>query len=576
MEDRKTAIAIFICIIFVMIYSELFLAPVTRPTQPVQPVESSQEAPNQSTTAAQTATQPSSTAATPPSSQGPASAGPSPADLAASQVTRVRNNLMELRIVHLGGRVNSLTLRDHLAQLAEPGTMPEHFEMISSLEGKPLPLGVYTAGIDDSSVVYELAGSTTGVKREDELFIVKEDQQLSLRFEGQLPSGGRIEKKLTFQGNSYLFDVSVNLDTPPSDGSNLWLEWSTFEPNPDEASYINAKGFVYLGEEPETVTPDKLVDGPLDLGANRWVGYGDKYFMSTIIPASKGPNTRALRDGSMLFSRAAGQAQSGSFQLYVGPKEYKRLQQLGHDLHRSIDLGVFAFLGLPMLELIRFFYDVFGNYGLAIVLLTLIIKAVFLPLTAKSFQSMSAMQQIQPEIQDLRKRFKDDPTKMNSELMALYKKHGVNPLGGCFPMLIQIPVFLGLYNALLYSIELRHAPFALWIVDLSAPERLPLLGINIPVMVILMGIAMFLQQWTTPSAMDPTQKKIMMLVPIMFTFFFINFPAGLVLYWLTNTVISIVQQFYIRGDHPQLATRATALASLLLFAFAWSLTLIKA
>jgi YidC/Oxa1 family membrane protein insertase len=225
--------------------------------------------------------------------------------------------------------------------------------------------------------------------------------------------------------------------------------------------------------------------------------------------------------------------------------------------------------------MLRFFDSIFNNWGLAIILLTLLIKFAFLPLTRKSFTSMAAMQELQPEITALRARLKDDPTRMNQEMMALYKKNKVNPVGGCFPILIQIPVFLGLYNALNYSIELRHAPFALWIKDLSAPELFYVGSFGIPVMVILMGISMFIQQWTTPSTMDPMQKKIMMVMPVIFTFMFIGFPAGLVLYWLTNNVISIVQQHYIRKASIRLATQATILSSLLFFGFAFALTLLK-
>jgi YidC/Oxa1 family membrane protein insertase len=248
---------------------------------------------------------------------------------------------------------------------------------------------------------------------------------------------------------------------------------------------------------------------------------------------------------------------------------------VGFELTKAIDLGIFSALAHPLLDLLRFFHRVFGNWGLSIILLTLLIKAAFLPLAKKSFKSMAAMQVVQPKIKALREKYQSDPNKLNAELIALYKREGINPMGGCLPMLIQLPVFLGLYNALLNSIELRHAPFALWITDLSAPERLELWGMAIPVMVIIMGISMFVQQWTMPSAMDPMQKKIMMFMPVMFTFFFINFPAGLVLYWLVNNIISIVQQAYIRKDKFAGATKATVLACVGIFGFGYILVLIS-
>jgi YidC/Oxa1 family membrane protein insertase len=188
---------------------------------------------------------------------------------------------------------------------------------------------------------------------------------------------------------------------------------------------------------------------------------------------------------------------------------------------------------------------------------------------------MKAMQDLQPEMKALRERIKD-PTQLNQEIMGLYKKRGVNPMGGCFPMLIQLPVFLGLYNALLYSIELRHAPFALWVTDLSSPEGLLIFGIQVPVMIILMGLSMIWQQHTTPSAMDPVQKRVMLLMPVVFTIMFIifPFPAGLVLYWLVNNLISIVQQRFLRSEGGHSALKGTIVGSILIFAFGFVLTLL--
>ena len=195
-----------------------------------------------------------------------------------------------------------------------------------------------------------------------------------------------------------------------------------------------------------------------------------------------------------------------------------------------------------------------GSYGIDIILLTVIIKLLLAPLTHKSFVSMKQMQKLQPQMERLKERFKDDKEKLNKEIMELYRRNKVNPLGGCLPMALQFPVFIGLYNALLTPIELRHAPF-LWIKDLSRPdwESLPFtlagwpsfLPSGIPVLTILMGASMFLQQWMTPSAGDPNQKKMMMLMPLMFTFMFVSFPAGLTVYWLVNNVLSIAQQYLI-------------------------------
>ncbi|WP_321371232.1 membrane protein insertase YidC [uncultured Desulfuromusa sp.] len=188
---------------------------------------------------------------------------------------------------------------------------------------------------------------------------------------------------------------------------------------------------------------------------------------------------------------------------------------------------------------LKFFYNYLGNYGFAIILLTVCIKLIFWPLTQKSYKSMKGMQKLQPEMKKLREKYGSDKQKLNQEMMSFYKENKVNPMGGCLPMIIQIPVFFALYRVLLGSIELRHAPFMLWITDLSAKDPYY-------VTPLIMGVTMFLQQKMTPTNMDPTQEKIMLMMPVVFTFMFLNFPAGLVLYWLTNNLLTILQQYLIR------------------------------
>ena len=195
------------------------------------------------------------------------------------------------------------------------------------------------------------------------------------------------------------------------------------------------------------------------------------------------------------------------------------------------------------MDILQFLHRIFGNWGVDIILLTVLVKAAFWPLSKKSFDSMKAMQKLQPEMEKIKERFADDKQKLSQETMELYKRHKVNPLGGCLPMVLQMPVFFGLYQLLQNTIELRHAPFALWITDLAAPERLMIAGYGIPVLTLLLGASMFLQQKMTPSAADPTQQRIMMLMPVVFTFMFINFPAGLTLYWLTQNILTIGQQW---------------------------------
>ena len=234
-----------------------------------------------------------------------------------------------------------------------------------------------------------------------------------------------------------------------------------------------------------------------------------------------------------------------------GRKTILVLQPLGFELDRAVHFGFFDIIAKPLLWVLRFFNGFFHNYGWSIIVLTILIKILFWPLTHKSYKSMKDMQKIQPKIAKLREKYKDNREKLNQETMALYKTYKVNPMGGCLPMIIQIPVFFALYSLLGYAIELRHAPFLLWINDLSAPDRLsigiqlPYVGNGIPVLTLLMGASMFIQQKMTPTTGDPTQAKMMLFLPVIFTFMFINFAAGLVLYWLVNNILSIGQQYYI-------------------------------
>ena len=229
---------------------------------------------------------------------------------------------------------------------------------------------------------------------------------------------------------------------------------------------------------------------------------------------------------------------TADYNIFIGPKIYKDLKSYNVGLEESIDFGWFYFLAIPMLHLLIFIVGIVKNYGLAIIVLTIIVRLVMLPLTIKQFKSMDGMKRIQPEIMALREKFKGDPQRLNAETMELYKKHKVNPFSGCLPILVQIPIFFALYKTLLVSVELKGAPFIGYIVDLSAKDPYYITPV-------IMGVSMFIQQWLTPSTADPVQKKIFMAMPVVFTFLFLNFPSGLVLYWLTSNILSIAQQLII-------------------------------
>ncbi|NQU03402.1 MAG: membrane protein insertase YidC, partial [Syntrophaceae bacterium] len=234
--------------------------------------------------------------------------------------------------------------------------------------------------------------------------------------------------------------------------------------------------------------------------------------------------------------------QSGVFRytLYLGPKDYSILKAEGVGLENSINFGSWIkWLALPLLYVLKFIYQYVHNYGVAIIILTIFVKMLFWPLGNISYKSMKEMQKLQPQMKTLRDKFKDDKAKMQQETMALYKRHKVNPMSGCLPMIIQLPVFFGLYRALLYSIELRHSPLFFWIQDLSAKDPYYITPI-------IMGATMFLQQRMSPTpGGNEMQAKLMMWMPVVFTFLFLSFPSGLVIYWLFNNILSIGQQYYI-------------------------------
>ncbi|UCE71538.1 MAG: membrane protein insertase YidC, partial [Nitrospiraceae bacterium] len=206
-------------------------------------------------------------------------------------------------------------------------------------------------------------------------------------------------------------------------------------------------------------------------------------------------------------------------------------------LEHLVDFGWFAFVAMPLFWVLKYFYSFTGNYGWSIILLTIVTRVPFIPIMAKSQKSMKKMQKVQPLMAELKEKYKNDAAKLQKETMELYKKHKVNPIGGCLPMFLQIPVFIALFNVLQKAIELRGAPWIFWITDLSVKDPYYVLPI-------VMGLTMVLQQKMTPSAMDPKQAKIMMLMPIVFTFMFLSFASGLVLYWLVNNILGIAQQFH--------------------------------
>lgn len=398
----------------------------------------------------------------------------------------------------------------------------------------------------------------------DKLLVDAQNQSAQLVMKASLAEGILLTRTMTFHSESYLIEneykVENTTDKPLQISPALSLDNEPFTHTSQSSQFLFAGPTAYVNSELIETKGKKLTEGPVILqGKVSWAGFVDNYFMTAIIPPA-GTNQTITQQGTEKEVRtvlAAGiqplpahGSQNYAYSLYFGPKKFKILQDSGFDLASAINYGWFDVLAKPMLWLLNFFHQYSGNYGVAIILLTVLIKGAFWPITQKGMASMKNMQKLQPKIAKLREKYKDDPAKMNQEMMTLYKTYKVNPVGGCLPMLIQIPFFFALYRVLMAAIELRHAPFMLWINDLSAPDRLwigfdlPYLH-GIPILTLLMGGSMYLQQKMTPTTVDPAQARIMQFLPVVFTFMFINFASGLVLYWFVNNLLSILQQYLI-------------------------------
>ena len=380
-----------------------------------------------------------------------------------------------------------------------------------------------------------------------------------------LPSGVEIIRTFTFHGNDYLVQMEVDVvnhtEHQVQGAPSLSLTNKPFSNRKEDRFLFNGPALFVNNELEEIKVADLEKKGPQSrTGQLSWVAYEGTYFMCGLLPGEGTPSSvsfSSLGDdkiSTMLTGNTTvlqpGEQKHYSYGVYFGPKKLAELEKAGSDLEKIVNFGWFDVMAKPVLHLLIFLYGYVHNYGLAIILVTILIKAAFWPIAQKGMKSMKTMQKLQPKMAKLREKYANDKEQLNREMVQLYKTYKVNPVGGCLPMLLQIPVFFALYKVLLQTIELRHAPFMLWITDLSAPDRLPI-GIDIPylggipVLTLLMGGSMFLQQKMTPTTGDPTQAKIMMFLPIVFTFMFINFASGLVLYWFMNNLLSIAQQYAI-------------------------------
>ena len=383
------------------------------------------------------------------------------------------------------------------------------------------------------------------------------EDSLVVRLVAPVNTHAKVVKTYTFHRSSYVIDVGfevTNFDGTPAEPYAYFQLVRDINPPEGDSRFVPT----YTGAEVYT-EKDKLHKVSFsDVEANKgsypksatdgWLAFVQHYFLSAwVLPQGTPrdyflkPLTAGLVGGGVITPLGKiepKQTAKVEAKLYAGPQEQERLKALAPGLELTIDYGWLRVLAVPLFWVLNEIHSVVGNWGLAIIILTVLIKLVFYPLSAASYKSMARMKVLAPKLQRLKERYGDDRQKMHEAMIELYKTEKINPLGGCLPIVVQIPVFIALYWVLLLSVELRHAPFILWINDLSAPDPYFILPV-------LMGATMFIQTWLNPTPPDPMQAKLMKIMPIAFSVFFFFFPSGLVLYWLVNNILSIGQQWQI-------------------------------
>ncbi len=342
-----------------------------------------------------------------------------------------------------------------------------------------------------------------------------------------------VTKELTFYADGH-YDARVSLSK-----DKRYFIYLGQRPQITEQLMTVVGAMVYTDDEIATIIEDGDAEGRKTFSGVELISAFDQYTATIIYGLSKDTNVLVERDrddNPIVYFDAL---QTMNFNGYIGPKDYKTLDSIDHVLTNAIEYGWFTFAAKPLFALLLWLHGIFGNWGWSIIALTIIIRVILYPLTYKGMVSMQKIKDVAPKIKELQAKYKGDPQRLNAAVMDTYKKHGANPLGGCLPMLLQIPVFFAIYRVLLNAVELQGAEWALWIDDLSRMDPTFILPI-------LMGASMYYQQKLTPNNFtDPMQEKIFKFLPIIFTFFFLTFPSGLVLYWFVNNLFSIAQQFIV-------------------------------
>ena len=472
-------------------------------------------------------------------------------EVSKGKIIKVITDVLILEIDTQGGTIRKLDLRKYPKSADE---MDVNYEMLSNQESLYHVAQSGLISADSPAPTHH----AIYYARQDDYRLAEGDNELKVELLWQ-KEGVSVTKVFTFYRDSYLIDVNHIVSTNTDWTGSQYRQLTRGEPFGREQSsfiYTYTGGVIYNDDiKYEKLDFDDLSDDrhlrEIGLGKEMmggWIAMIEHYFLAAWVPDqkeknlpySKHPSSNRYILGlrSPAIKIAAGQTGQFHSQLVVGPKIQERLEKIANGLELTVDYGVLTILAKPLFWLLKVFHGVFENWGWAIIFLTLTVKLVFYKLSEASYRSMAKMRKVAPKLQAMKERYGDDRQAMSQAMMKMYKEEKINPLGGCLPILVQMPVFIALYWVLLESVEMRNAPFALWITNLS--EQDPYF-----VLPLLMGISMFVQQKLNPAPVDPIQQKVFQFMPIMFTVFFLFFPAGLVLYWVVNNILSITQQWVI-------------------------------
>jgi YidC/Oxa1 family membrane protein insertase len=474
------------------------------------------------------------------------------ASLTADDVIRITTDVLQLEINTVGGAIQRASLLQYPVAKDRPDTLVE------LLTPQAEQYGRIESGLQITDKDKPRPDHRAQFQVDSRDFSLGDADVLLVPLTWSDGNGVTVVKEFRFERGSYRIELRqtvVNDSDEVWEGTDFALLRRVSRPTErsmfDVDSYSFAGPIIYDGEKSEKLKHDDLgSDGPLDLTAsNGWVGSIQHHFLSAVVPQgekdyayniklSNGNSISSVIGTGNVVTVAPGAEHRFDMTVFVGPKLQAQLEEITESLKLTVDYGWLTIISQPLFWLLGKVYKVVGNWGWAIILVTILIKALFYKLTEASGRSMAKMREIQPRMKALQDRYKDDRQQLSQAMMELYKREKVNPAAGCLPILIQMPFFLAFYWVLLESVEMRQAPFALWITDLSVRDPFFILPI-------IMGGAMLFQQRLNPPMGDPMQAKVMQVMPIIFTGFFAFFPAGLVLYWVTNTVLSIAQQWYI-------------------------------